>query len=153
MKGTFYYNAADKRYLNKRSKLTIVQDNVSMEIIENCSVVDPVVKVSIATQYMKSNYLYLEDLHRWYYIINVTLSNGFAYLSCHVDVLYSYRVEIGKMKCILSRSTNQWSMYQNDDRYNLKSYPATRVVYIDKTKGFDMSINDYVLGTIGNVNS
>lgn len=153
MKGTLYFCKCDKRYLNKDRFLEVKADNLDIEILEDSSVINPRLKLSLDSKYMESNYIYLEDLHRWYFITNVTLSNGYAYVDCHVDVLYSYREEIKKFKCILARSTNDYNMYQNDDRYNLLSYPSTRTLFIDETKGFDMNINEYVLGTIGNVSS
>lgn len=151
MKAELYYNSKDKRYLYK--ELTLKAGNIDCQILEDCSIIDPILKLSLETKYLDSNYIYLEDFHRWYFIENVTVSNGYAYVKCHVDVLYTYREEIKKFACILARSTNDYNMFQNDDRYNLLSYPATRTLYIDETKGFDMSINEYVLGTIGNVNS
>lgn len=148
MEATLYFNKSDNRYVIKDIEAI---RTINVEMIEDTSIVDPVLKLSLPSGYLEANYLWLKDLHRYYYINNVTLSKGYAYVSCHVDVLMTYAAEIREIKCIVRRQEHydRCNFYQNDDRWKLNAYPCTRVLEFES--GFDMTNNNFVMGVVGDV--
>ena len=97
MQLTYYNNKSDKRYLSKTLEpITLAghSNPVNISILDNCSVVNPTFKMVDKDIYLTANYCYVDTLRRYYYIDDIELSNGFAYLHCTVDVLMTYKEEI-----------------------------------------------------------
>lgn len=134
MNGKLYYNKSDKRYVNKElEEVTYIKDGqtmntVSVEFIEDSDVVNPTLKMTAFTGGLKANYLWLEDLHRYYYIKDWTLSQGYIYIKCHVDVLMSFKDEIMNETVILERQTSEFDLYQDDPEYKLTQMVNVRTV-------------------------
>lgn len=149
MLGKLYFNKSDKRVVDKT--ITQVGGNMDIQFIDDSSVVDPILKMKVTSGILNCNYLWLEDLHRYYYINDWTLSKGYVIAKCHVDVLMTYKTEIREIKCIVRRQEryDRCNFYQNDDKWKLNSYPCTRVLEFDS--GFDMSNNNFVMGVVGDV--
>lgn len=150
MEATLYFNKSDNRYVLKDIE-EIRTFNV--EILDDSSITDPVLKLSLPTGYMNANYLWLKDLHRYYYINNITLSKGYAILTCHVDVLMTYAAEIRNESCIVRRNEalDRCNSYQVDDEKKLNSYPCTRTLKFPEDMGFDSTVNEFVMGVVGDV--
>lgn len=150
MTGILYFNKSDKRYLRKNIEEI---STISVEFIEDSSIVNPRLKLTVDSKIFESNYIWLNDFHRYYYINNIIVSNGYVYADCHVDVLMTYSKEIKEIECIVRRNENykRCNFYQNDDKRKLNSYPCTRVLEFDKNKGFDMTKCNFVMGVVGDV--
>ena len=101
MQAKFYLNKSDKRYLNKNIELKY--DNIPLEVITPASVVRPVLKVSSGLIGQSVNYVYVDELERYYYIRNWTMENGYVTLECEVDVLMSFKNAIKEQNVIVSR--------------------------------------------------
>lgn len=150
MEATLYFNKSDNRYVHKDIEEIRTFD---VRMLDDSSITDPVLKLSLPTGYMNANYLWLKDLHRYYYIKNITLSQGYAILTCHVDVLMTYAQEISNQTCIVRRNEayDRCNAYQNDDERKLNAYPCTRVLRFPDDKGFDSTTTEFVMGVVGDV--
>ena len=156
MNGKLYYNKSDKRYVNKElEEVTYIKDGqtmntVSVEFIEDSDVVNPTLKMTAFTGGLTANYIYLEDLHRYYYIKDWTLSKGYIYIKCHVDVLMSFKDEIMNETVILERQTSEFDLYQDDPEYKLTQMVNVRTVPF--SGGFSNQGANFILLVGGDTN-
>ena len=148
---TYYNNVTDERYLIKKITQISVAEHanpVEIKMIENTSIVKPTFKMRDVDVYMTANYCYVDDLHRYYYIDNITVSKGFAYLECTEDVLMSYAHEIPNLDVIVARNELNYNLYQSDDEMMINNYTSfQRIEFAD---GFDKNIQNFVMCVIGN---
>ena len=141
---TLYHNDSDKRTVNKT--LTNAGALSGAVIIDDTSILSPRLKVRdngiIAVQY---NYCYIADFKRYYYITDITVSNGYIYIDCKVDVLMSYANEIKACTGVLARQENIWSGYLDDsenytNQYNNVSLKAFNSPF-SKTLSYILLVN------------
>lgn len=154
MQLTYYNNKTDKRYLVKKlEKISLAghSNPVNISIIEDTSIVRPVFKMRDKDLYMTANYCYVDDLRRYYYIEDRTLSNGFAYLHCVVDPLMSNVRDIANLEVIVERNELRHNMYQVDNDLTLNNYTSTK--RIEFSHGFDKNKQEFILCVIGDTTS
>jgi len=144
-----YFNQSDKRYINKTIKEISGLNNLTVEMLDDTTIINPSLKMTFVPEIYDANYLYLQDLQRYYYINDITMSRGYVILHCHVDVLMSFKNQIYEQKCLIKRNERLWNLYQNDDQFKLYQAPSVRVVEFDE--GFDMTVNEFVMGVVGDV--
>lgn len=68
------------------------------------------------------NYVYIEEFKRYYYVVNMTWVKGAWQIQCKVDVLASYKDEIGAQSLYVTRSSAQ-----SDGNIIDTTYPAEGV--------------------------
>lgn len=119
-----YHNDSDKRTVNKT--LTNEGELQGATIIDDTTVLNPRLKVRdngiIMVQY---NYCYIADFKRYYYITNITVSNGYIIIDCKVDVLMSYANEIKACTGVIARQEHVWSGYLDDNENYVNQYNNT----------------------------
>lgn len=139
-----YHNDSDKRTVNKT--LTNEGALTGAVIIDDTTILEPRLKVRdngiIAVQY---NYCYIADFKRYYYITNITVSNGYILIDCKVDVLMSYANEIRACTGVIARQENVWSGYLDDsenftNQYNNVSLKAFTSPF-SKTLSYILLVN------------
>lgn len=153
MQLTYYNNKSDKRYVNKTIEQISKEGHsnpVNIIILENASITNPVFKVKDHDIYMTANYCYIDDLRRYYFIDDIVLSNGYGYIHCTVDVLYTYREQLKKKACVIKRQEKKYNLYQVDDKVKLLSYDTLKLA--EFPSGFDANKQEFLLCTIGNTN-
>ena len=77
------------------------------------------------------NYLYVQKLNRYYYVLNKTYKEeGLIELSCHCDVLMSFKSQFKNIKCVIERNENHENAYINSqyptlvpERVQIKAFP------------------------------
>jgi hypothetical protein len=142
-----YHNDSDKRTVNKT--LTNEGSLTGATIIDDTTILNPRLKVRdngiIMVQY---NYCYIADFKRYYYITNITVSNGYIIIDCKVDVLMSYANEIKACSGIIKRQENKCNYYLDDEKY--KSYEYSRIQTKLFPNGF--TTNSFVLTIAGGGN-
>lgn len=141
MQATFYNNKSDKRYLNKT--IEAKYSNIPIEVLEPSSIIRPSLRVSSGLVGQSVNYIYVNELERYYYIKDWIMENGHIRLECEVDVLMSFKDAIKQQNVILSRQEKNYNLYQVDNKMKLLNAPATRV--IEFPSGFDYSTQEFVL--------
>ena len=144
MQAIFYENKSDERYLNKNIELKY--DNIPIQILEPASIVRPTLKVSSGLIGQSVNYLYIEELERYYYIRNWIMDNGFIQLECEVDVLMSFKSDIKKQNTIVARNEKLFNMYLEDNKIKVQNRTAIRTVRFPS--GF--TSRNLILGVVGN---
>lgn len=109
MNVTFYQNTSDKRYLTKN--LINGKTYSGLIIKESLDVLNTVFKIQVTNDSINFimgfyNYMYVEDLERYYFITDRKLLNGMvAEISGHEDVLMTYP-EIRNLNATITRQEN-----------------------------------------------
>ena len=128
-----YHNDSDKRTVNKT--LTNEGALANAVIIDDTTILEPRLKVRdngiIMVQY---NYCYIADFKRYYYITDITVSNGYILIDCKVDVLMSYAQEIKALTCVIKRQQSLCNYYLDDELY--KAYEYSRIQTKEFPNGF-----------------
>ena len=139
-----YHNDSDKRTVSKT--LSNEGSLAGATIIDDTSILAPRLKVRdngiIMVQY---NYCYIADFKRYYYITDISVSNGYIYIDCKVDVLMSYAAEIRACTGVIARQENVWSGYLDDsenftNQYNNVSLKAFNTPF-SKTLSYILLVN------------
>lgn len=128
-------------------------------LMDDTSLMNPTLKVHWPTNAAPHhyNYCYISDFGRYYFVSDVTSSQGFWYFTCICDVLATYKTAIGSSQHYVLRSASASDPYIIDTSYITKaSESSTRVigqVYDEGTLigndpfGWDNG-HSYVLGVI-----
>lgn len=115
---------------------------------EGSSIIDPVILIEFNNP-TRFNYMYIDDFARYYYINNIEcVRNSLWRLSCHVDVLMTYRSQILDHQCIISKqaSTGNSNLMIDDGEWVVENRKFNRVIH------FPNGLNDdgeYILITAG----
>ena len=123
-----YQNTAEKIVVDKTAYLT-QQFELDILIKDNTSVMDPTFYFSFTstqsmTKYRITNYAYVPDLDRYYFIKNFRIvRSGVVELNCHVDVLMTYRTSIKQQRAIVYRQQNRSNLYLNDGVFKVYQNP------------------------------
>ena len=121
-----YATASDSRKVNK--SLTLIKNISETVFTTNNDIVNPVVEVTAFENWDNVNYLYINDLHRFYYVTSKeTLTGGRIRYKCHVDVLMSNGNRIKDLKAIVKRS-GAVNPYIADDKQVILSKTAKRII-------------------------
>jgi hypothetical protein len=142
MKGKFYNNKSDARYMNK--SIDLKYDNIPLEILTPASVVRPVLKVSSGLIGQSVNYVYVDELERYYYIRNWVMENGHVQLECEVDVLMSFKNAIKQQNVIVSRQEKNYNLYQSDPKQHFYNTNAT-IIKEFPIKPFAINNSNFIL--------
>ena len=146
MQANLYINNSDERYINKN--LTTLLNNVELYFKDDEDILNPVLKVTSINDILGANYLYLNELDRYYYIRSVTYSKQYVLLNCEVDVLMSHKRDLLTQEVILKRQSNKYNLYQDDNEFRVLQYEAIRTQ--EFPSGFSPTTQAFVLGVVGN---
>ena len=143
-------NNSENRKVGK--SLTTVA-TLSGVLKERCSIIDPVLTVTEShANVTTSNYVYIPSLLRYYFIKDITsVRNGVYELSCHVDVLESYKGGIKAQAAIVQRQAEKWNLYLNDGQF--KIYQNPNITVMKFPSGFDGQTPCFALAVAGGVSS
>lgn len=108
----FYRNTIPKNRLN-RTLLNEVA--LTGHLKDGCSIENPVIKVSHNANIVLSNYAYIPEFGRYYFITDHRVEHDYDIISMHVDVLYTYRNTIKQSQCVARRSTSHYDLYLPDE--------------------------------------
>lgn len=99
-----YKNNSPNYFVNK---VLAGATSFSGTLRDESSVIDPILMLE-ASNLSQYNYLYIPSFGRFYYINNIeSVRNSLWRLTCHVDVLNTYRSEILAHQAIVSKATQQ----------------------------------------------
>lgn len=138
---------AIKHYINK-SATNVVDKDISEQtpdlvgtLRDGCSIIDPVILVqanSPGFQANHSNYIYIEEFGRYYYITNiVSVNNTLWELHCHVDVLMSYKDQIKAQVAIVTRQESKYNLYLDDGVFMAYQNPIVQTKFFSVEAPFD----------------
>lgn len=149
MRCDLYFNKSDDIVLNKT--LELITANLDVEFLDQSSVINPTLKMQASNGVLNANYLFLEDLHRYYYVKEPTLENGYVIVNCHVDVLMSVKDELMKENAIIERAEQYYNIYLDDPEFKL--YQPTAVSTYNFPNGFDKDAQTFLLTVVGDTSS
>lgn len=138
-----YNNASDRRVLNKN--LTQIA-SYGIEYKGDIDVLRPKIVLAYDQNILSSNYCYIQELGRYYYMNSPVLVRQMAIIQCEIDVLMTYRQQIANCECICDRSESKYNLYLNDGMY--RGYQFDTVVTRLFPQGFDKSLQ-YILAVGG----
>lgn len=128
----FYNNLSDKIVVDKN--ITQLGSDVTGTLRENCSIIDPVIKVegTVGSNITTCNYAYITEFARYYYITNIVCVGKLFEVHMHVDVLMSFRGDIRTNNAVVSRQEKQYNLYLQDGvfkeqanpHYEIKKFPS-----------------------------
>ncbi len=129
----FYVNQSEK---NRLDKTLVSAFNLNGELKEDCSIIDPVIKIVGDVSSMASvNYMYIPSFSRYYFINNViSINNEICEVHAHVDVLSTYKDEIRAQRAVISRQEKKWNLYLNDGVF--KTYQNPYIITKAFSSGF-----------------
>lgn len=134
-----------KLYKNSSENNDVLKNISNETVIQGYSrtavdILNPVIDLA-GVEVNSFNYCYVQELKRYYYIENMTLSpNGVTRLSMSVDVLMSYREDILESHGVITknRAYNPYTGdYEVESRYELKKH--------EFENGFDFTNGDFVM--------
>lgn len=141
------------------TKVPLVEDatrTVNGYLREPCSIMNPVFKIerfpSDASP-QSFTYAYIGEFSRWYFVRDWTWAEGLWQCSLEVDVLASFKTDIGNSYAYIERCAHEYNGAITD-----KWYPATtdfsteRIALASSWNGISPSGGCYVLGIICNAN-
>lgn len=121
MNCNFYYNKSDKNVILK--ELTTEKENIVITQKIDTSIIKPIFLLSATTYDNNYNYVYVEELDRYYYINDVVkVGGGIVELHCECDVLMSFREEILNLSGTIARSETLKNGYLIDGSYQTYCY-------------------------------
>lgn len=147
MKAKFYHCTVDERYVYKllASDQTNT-DEASIEILNPTDIIRPRIKLSSGRLGHYTNYVWIRELDRFYYIRNIVMENGYSVAECEEDVLMTFREGIAKKGAMISRSETNVNVYIPDD--NMKILAPTRLKIKKWKTPFDATSNYFYLALV-----
>lgn len=142
-----YNNSSDARVLSKQ--ITKLGSDITCRLTDECTVEDPSFKMTLSSDFLSANYLYVADWNKYYFIQDRTiLNNNEIVLNCHIDVLMSFKDSLLNSQIVAERSSSDIDDYIPDtvvaDRGTVKQY-FRRIT----TTPFSLETNCYVLHLAG----
>lgn len=101
---------------NKLDKTITDIATLSGVLKQETSIIDPVFVIEgDLNSYINCNYCTIPTFGRAYFINNIrSIRQNLFEISCHVDVLSSFKTQIRENSAILKRSEGNWNLYLND---------------------------------------
>ena len=110
---------------NKLDKTLATITTLSGELKSGTSILDPVFLVEgNLSDFSNCNYCTISTFNRSYFINNIkSIRTNLIELSCHVDVLSTYKTAIRNNMAICKRQENNWNLYLNDGSFKVYQNP------------------------------
>lgn len=91
------------------TKIPVASPNATYntaELKDDCSIVNPIIKlkVPITTSVYNWNYCYIQEFSRYYFVGDWIWSSGIWIAHCKVDVMASFKTEIGSQQLYILRA-------------------------------------------------
>ena len=169
MVAKFYNCKRDERYMYKITAADQTNSEpVNVEIITpSNNVTHPTIRLQTGRIGQHTNYVWLSDLDRFYYIRSWKMENGYITCDLECDVLMSYKDVIINTNVVVKRVDNymyldeqgnrKWkypkgqkpNYYLNDDKMKFNSYTNVRTISFEK--GFNEDVQEFFLAIAGDV--
>lgn len=143
MIANFYENLSDNRVVDK--DLRTMKSNIPIILKDDTDILKPTFILQYDEDILNSNYIYVTELKRYYYIENITLSQKRIYVTASVDVLNTYKDDILNLKAVLKRQENKYNTYLNDENYKALEYSFIHTLKFPS--GFN--VQSYILAICG----
>lgn len=133
-----------KLYKNISEKNVVDKDITELAVItgtlrDDCSIINPVIMIEDTAGFdlKYTNYAYIEEFGRFYYINNIVCKNNLFELQMHVDVLKTHANGIRNNNAVISRQQHRYNLYLQDGVFKTYAYPHIEI------KQFPNGFTDY----------
>ena len=115
-------NNSEKVRLDKEVETVMT---MSGTLRRGTSIIDPVIVFECnLPDVVSCNYITIPQFGRSYFVNDVrSMYMNLVELSCHVDVLSSFKDSIRKNTAIVKRQENNWNLYLNDGSFKVYQNP------------------------------
>lgn len=138
MKIIFYKCTSENNRIDKTGFLQTVLNTSGNYKQKDVSVMNPTFAVKYRSSLLSSNYCYIPELNRYYYIDSFSnITNDILEVSCHVDVLMTYKKEFLQNEGYVETSENYGNFYLNDE-----NMPVQQNTKIPLVKNFTSPFSD-----------
>lgn len=128
-----FQNNSDK---NVVSKSLTAKGTVTGTLREDCSIIDPVIKIEgiSGSDLPYLNYLEVVEFGRYYYITDIVLTGKLYECHCHIDVLETYKDQIKVLPAVIARQESQNNVMLTDGL--IKTYANPEIEIRRSSGGF-----------------
>ena len=168
MQAIFYNMIRDDRHIFKVKESDQTNtDPVDIQILtDRNNVTRPTIRVQTGRLGKATNYVYLSELKRFYYIRSWTMDNGYSTMELELDPLMTYRKKLVNQNLMVARCDNWWdnfkddwhwsnaptgNYYLHDDRMKFNSYENIRT--LEFKSGFNKTTQSFFLAIAGDVDN
>lgn len=111
--------------LNKLDKTLTTITTLTGTLKTETSIIDPVIIVEGVLSDLKTcNYCTISEFGRSYFVNNIkSIRNNLIELTCHVDVVSTYKSQIRSQFAIVRKQENNWNLYLNDGSFKCYQNP------------------------------
>lgn len=116
-----YSNKAEKNKVGKMPQELV--KSLTGTLRDSTSLTDPVFKVTTITpeEVGTINYAYVPAFNRYYFVNQITfVRNNLYEISCHVDVLESYKDDILNLNCRIARQSEEYNLLLEDNEIRVR---------------------------------
>lgn len=100
-----YYNTSEPKTINKN---LVVRNTYTGEFVDAVDVTHPTIRIEGNAITNDCNYLYIEDLDRYYFITAITSErSNITILNCKLDVLYTFKTSLLSCYGLVDRAENE----------------------------------------------
>lgn len=135
--------------INKKVNSTLIPSGsgtkVNVVLKSPSSIINPRFELN---QYLDVNYCYVAEFNRYYFINEIRYENPLWVYSCNVDVLASFKAEIGASTKYVLRSASNYDLTIRDNLYPNKASFTNSVSTINPAIPFNSGY--VVVGVLGN---
>lgn len=141
----FYSCSDDMRKVNKQ--LNAIKESLECKIKDECSLEAPYLLLhkSSLTNISRTNYCYIGDFGRYYYIKNInTLKGQLIEVSCICDVLMSFRNEIRALSGMILRQESITNPFIVDEKLPVRTNRIISYKYVGdlgNSNGIALTVN------------
>lgn len=140
----FYKNTSDYKCVNKT--LTEIKKIENAVFKDSNNIITPQLLITYDSNIFNSNYCYISDNNRYYYIKDIVkMQGGKLLVDCEVDVLMSNKNEILQLTATVDRNENESNAYLIDENYKALSYKEI----VCKSFPQGMTRDSIILMTVG----
>lgn len=153
----FYKNFSKRQNSTKQPLESSAKDSFSCYIKDNCRVTEPVIEIVLTGSTPLSpvnpaklgyNYAYISDFSRYYFVNDWNYYKGTWTASLTVDVLASFKTQIGDLSKYINRCAYEFDGTISDSLYPTKDVASINYVYGENP--FKLSVyGSYIVGIIG----
>lgn len=121
-----FQNNSDK---NVVSKSLTAKGTVTGTLREDCSIIDPVIKIEgiSGSDLPYLNYLEVVEFGRYYYITDIVLTGKLFECHCHIDVLETYKDQIKVLPAVIARQESQNNVMLTDGLIKTYANPEIEI--------------------------
>lgn len=125
----FFINKSDNRYIDKSLQNVITLNNVHLKSDENAETMT--LELDYNATVLTANYCFIRELSKYYYISEPTFGKQRIFLPLRCDLLMTFKTDIYKLDCIISRQQEEYNAYLKDDRLPVKAYQDVNTIVFD----------------------